>query len=139
MERAWRLVEHPADVGIEARGPDLAAALEAAVQGLAAILTGEGVVQAVETVPVEVEGEGPEELLMALLEEVLFLLDARGWLAGQATIRELGDAHLSATFAGEDLDEERHGAGVHVKAITWHELAVRQTADGVVLTVVVDI
>ncbi len=139
MERDWRLVEHPADVGIEARGPDLPAALEQAVTGLAAILTGEAVVKARDSVPVQIQGDGPEEQLMALLEEVLFLLDARGWVAGRATIRELAGTHLTAVFTGEDFDEERHGAGVHVKAITWHQLSVRQEADGVVLTVIVDV
>jgi SHS2 domain-containing protein len=40
---------------------------------------------------------------------------------------------------GEPLDLERHSTRTDVKAVTYHQLSVRETAEGVVVTVFLDI
>ena len=49
------------------------------------------------------------------------------------------DDGLSATAWGEPLDPARHELAREVKAITYHELRVEQTADGWLAEVIVDI
>jgi SHS2 domain-containing protein len=49
------------------------------------------------------------------------------------------DAGLTATARGEPYDPARHVLAHEVKAITYHELKVEQTADGWLAEVIVDI
>lgn len=133
----FEILEHPADIGIRAEGRTFAEALEQSVAGLAAIATGGRPVAGGDTRPVEVSGS-PEEQVIAVLEECLFLIDADGWIAGGATLSVDGQ-RVVGTLAGELFDRERHEHGVHVKAITWHQLSVSVAAERCQIVVYVDI
>lgn len=127
--RGYRVVEHPSDVGFEAWAPSFDALLDAAVAALADIETGGVAPSGTERRPVVVDGE-PEDRLVRLLEECLILLDTEDWLA-------VGFA--DGALRGEPLSPDARAAGTHVKAVTWHQLAVEQRADGWHATVFVDL
>jgi len=134
----FHLLEHPADVGIRATGADLEAALAQVVSGLAAVITDGVGVREVESRRLHLEADDLDGLVVDLVDECLYLLDAHGWLAGSATIQLEGSA-LSGTLRGEPFDDSRHADGVHVKAATWHQLAVVREDDGFSITVFLDI
>ena len=46
---------------------------------------------------------------------------------------------LEATAAGEPYDPERHPVKIAIKAVTYHQLAVEQTASGWRARVIFDI
>jgi len=79
---------------------------------------------------VELEETDLELLLLRFLNELVYLLDARGLLlrVRDATLRREGAAtRLSAALAGEAIDRERHVLACDVKAATAHGLSVRRT------------
>jgi SHS2 domain-containing protein len=130
------LLEHTADLGIEARGDDLSAALDQAVAALGTILAGPSEASADDQQPVELDATDPEALVVALLSECLYLLEVDGWLARGARLTLTGGS-ARGVLLGEPYDPDRHD-GLAIKAITWHQLAVRQSAEGVTITVYVD-
>lgn len=138
MSRSHEPLAHPSDIGFVARGPDVAGALAECVRALADVITGGGPVEPRDRRVVTVAG-GDEERVVALLEECLFELDAHGWLAGDAEVGDDDGERLTLTLLGEVFDPDRHGEGVHVKAVTWHGLSVARDGEGVAITVFVDI
>ncbi len=134
----FELLEHPADIGLRARGVDLAGAMAAAVAGLACISAGPGAVRNQERRIVRLQDPDPEALLVALLEECLYLGEVHGWLAGGAELR-VYEGGLEGDLLGEPFDAERHQDGSAVKAITWHQLAVRHCDGYVEVVVFVDL
>ncbi len=132
----FELLEHSADLGFEASGSDLHGAIDQAVAALGAILAGPEVGQASQRRSVELSERDPEALVVSLLSECLYLLEVQAWLARGAQL-VLGPDGARGTLRGEPYDPMRHD-GTDVKAITWHQLAVRETPRGTTITVYVD-
>ena len=80
-----------------------------------------------------------ESLLVRWLSEILFQVDGRGFVPKTFAVTIQGEAELTATIRGEPLDLERHSTRTDVKAVTYHQLSVRNTPEGVILNVFLDI
>ena len=136
MTGSFELLEHTADIGIRAGGDTLEDAFAAAAEGLASILgawfPGEG-----ESSVVRVEGRDPEALLVAWLDEILFLRETRDAVFGGFEVRSVGrglDALVRvAPAAGRRIE------GQGVKAATYHRLEVRRGPEGAETVVYLDL
>jgi len=135
----YELLDHVADMGILAWGPDEPAAFAEAVRALGDLLGGQGGVRAAEARSVCVLEPEPEAALVALLQEVLLALELDGWLAGGAALAARADGALAGCLLGEPFDPARHGEGLAVKAVTWHGLSVVRSKDRVEVRVVLDV
>ena len=135
--RGFEYFEHTADVGIRAWGPTLADAFAAAAEGVVANMIDAKEARVVGEAHLHMEADPPERLLHRFLEEVLFLVQTRGWIIARVSVT-LSGAKLSATLEGETYDAARHGHMHEIKAITMHELAVRAGPPAEV-SVIVDI
>ena len=134
------LLEHTGDLGIDVTAPTPERLFEAAVLGLTDVIVDAGSVRATEERALALEAADRELLLIKLLREVLFLYDARRWLAGGVEVELApGAAALEARLAGESFDPARHQVKTEVKAITYHALSVREEADGFHARVVFDL
>ncbi len=85
--RGHRLAEHTADVFVEAWAPDLAGCCEEAVAGLVSVYASEPVTADLSPSVVEVEAGSGEQLLLAVLDEVIFLLDTADGVPVGAVVR----------------------------------------------------
>jgi SHS2 domain-containing protein len=88
---------------------------------------------------VVVEAEDREALLVAWLNELLYLYDAKGFIGADCAARSLTDTCLDAAVWGEGVERTRHVILSHVKAATFHQLRVEPTAAGWEAWVVVDV
>jgi SHS2 domain-containing protein len=128
-----------ADVGILAWGPTLPAVFREAARGLWSLMVEAGRVECREWVRVSATAGDRETLLVAWLNELVFLGEARHFAAGEWRIRSLGETALEAEVGGETLDPARHLRLGHVKAATYHDLAVVPTRTGWEARVIVDV
>jgi SHS2 domain-containing protein len=137
MSTGFRLLEHTADLGLEARGADLCAALDRAVAALGCILAGQEQADLSPGPALELTEDDPDALVVALLSECLFQLEVEGWLARGARLEPLPHGGVHGRLLGEPWDPERHD-GVAIKAITWHQLSVERGPQGLTITAYVD-
>lgn len=120
----YRLLPHTADVAIAAWGPSVADAFAEAVRGVLAVTFDPRRVRCLEERPVEIHGDDLTQLLVALLQEVVYLIDAEGFLPACASV-QISERGLQAHLQGERYDPERHRrVGPMVKAITYHQASV---------------
>lgn len=112
---------HTADVIVEAFGPSLSACLEAAVRGETATFADVRGVQATGERRVDLRAPSDEALLVAVLEEVIFVLDAEDLVVVGAHLAVVGTGIVSGRF---DTVDKRLVAlvGSPPKAVAYHEL-----------------
>jgi protein archease len=135
----FRVLEHTADVGFEAFGRTLEEVYANAARALTDLIVDLDAVRPAEEVKIEVEGSDAPSLLVNWLSELLYRFDADRWLFRDFELARLSDRALDARARGEKFDPERHGIKLMVKAITYHQLALDETADGWRAQVYVDI
>lgn len=124
-----RLVSHTADVIVEAWGPTRAACFGEAVRGLVASFAETTDVAASSRHEADLSAQhDDEDLLVDLLDEVIYLLDARGVVPVGGRFRDRDDGGLTAVFDVADVEAVRP-AGAAPKATTYHGLEVLQQAD----------
>lgn len=120
----YRLLEHTADMGIEARGATLAELFVQAALGLREVLCGSAAPRPERWEEVTLCAGDREELLVDWLGEILYRLEVHGFLATGFVIARLTDTALTGRLGGVDFAPGRLRLAREVKAVTWHRLAV---------------
>ena len=135
----YELFEHTADLGLRIRAADLDTLFAEAGECLfSAVVEDLASVRPTVEVRVELTGDDREFLLFDWLRELLMRHDADRLLFGKFAVSVRPDG-LTGTAWGEPIDSARHVLSHEVKAITYHELRVEQTADGWLAEAIVDI
>lgn len=78
-------------------------------------------------------------LLIAWLNELIFLFDTEYLLFRTFEIATMTDTHLLGRAFGEIYDRQRHDLSSAVKAVTWHEAAISQLDDGYQARLILDL
>ena len=138
MKFGFTILEHPADLGIEAYGTTLAGAFEHAADGLMSIIVDLTNVELSESRPVDVSGSDSGQLLVRWLTEVLWLFDGQQFVGKEFRIVHLDETSLKGIVVGERL-AAKHQTLTDVKAVTYHQLLIHQTDERAEVTVFVDI
>ncbi len=128
-----------ADKGIRAWGRDLVEVYTCLARGMWSLMVEPGTAERKEMFPVTAEAGDRETLLVAWLNELLFLHEVEGFVAADFAIKRLTDTRLEAEVWGERVDRARHPLVGHVKAATYHLLHVRPADGGWEAQVIVDV
>jgi SHS2 domain-containing protein len=126
---SFRIVEHTADVGLEAEADTLEGAVVALVEGFGELVCPEGEVQAREERTVSVEAPDLDDLVVDLLDQLNYVHQVDRFVpaGGTARIEKTAEGYrvrLQAT--GEGYDREAHGHLMEIKATTYHGLEVER-------------
>lgn len=132
----YEIVEHTADWALRVRGATLAELLSNAAEGMASLLVAD-----LEEAPddvvrdVVVTAYDAESLLVEWLSELAYWAESEQLVFPQATVTHVTPTELKATVTGGRATEMHK----HIKAVTYHNLAIRETADGLEATIVFDV
>ena len=122
----YELIDHTADVGIRAWGESLAEVFAQAALGMFSFISDLESVQERESREVVVEGADREVLLVAWLNELVYLFGVEGLLFRRFDVLEMEDTRIRARCHGERLDQARHSVTAEVKSATYHMLEVKR-------------
>ena len=134
----FRLVDHTADLAIEATADSREEVLAEAALALTQVLTGRPQVHTslrpVREASFHVDAPDESALVVAFLSELLWLSESEDllWMGGGVTVEPLDDGGLRLTARGNAArhDPKLHGRGVEVKAVTYHGLKFGRGRDG---------
>jgi SHS2 domain-containing protein len=131
---SWTVLEHTADLGIVVQAASLEELFADAAAGLCDTITERSAVLLRHQQECELVSPQLDLLMVDWLDELLFLVDSRGDLVGDAAVTLEGDEEegwrLRAVLRGEPSDAARHPQKVQVKAITYHGLEVARESNG---------
>lgn len=133
--------DHTADLGLRVRADDLSDLFRGAAEGLFGIVAANPeAIRAVESERVEVAGEDLKDLLAVWLSELLFRAETKHRLYRDFNVSIQDDRKsLTADFAGEPIDRNRHLLASEVKAVTRHGLFVRRDGPEWIAEVILDV
>ncbi|MCD6353130.1 MAG: archease [Proteobacteria bacterium] len=126
MIKSFRFVNHTADVGVIVWGKSLPELFQHAAESFFHILTEPETIKEIEARTILVRANGIEELLVAWLNEFLFLFEAERLLFRQFVVEQLDSHYLKATAKGERYAEGRHPIKGVIKAVTYHQLRIEE-------------
>ncbi len=126
----YRLLEHTADMGIEATGADPADLFTAAAEGLRAILSDAPIRPCTSWQQVEVSGQDRKELLITWLNTILYRLEVDGLFPERFRVESISATRLTARICGVLLDNSMPPPDREVKAATWHQLEIVREKTG---------
>jgi SHS2 domain-containing protein len=131
----FEFLEHTADMKFRAYGRTLNEAFENAGLAVSSYLAGGKKVKDKIAKSVELKGEDEKSLFYNFLDEIIYLLDAEGFLVARAKVKIKGNS-LIGKFYGDktgnyDTDE--------IKAATYAEMVVRKDKKGWVVQAVMDV
>ncbi|MCA9017636.1 MAG: archease [Planctomycetaceae bacterium] len=131
--------EHTADVGLNVSAEDLDTLFSEAARGLVSILVDDPAqIRPIQEFTIEVEGTDLEYLLFDWLNELLFRFETEQLLLSDCDVN-VNQRGLKAQARGETFQPERHKLAHEIKAITYHQLEVKQTSNGWQARFIVDI
>jgi protein archease len=138
-QRAYEVFDHTADVGIHAFGRTLPELFIHAAQGMESLVVAPEQVRESVSREIAVEGHDIVSLLIAWLNELIFLFDTEYLLFSTFEINAFTETSLRGSASGEPYDAQRHELSSAIKAVTWHEAAVEPTSDGYKARIIFDI
>ena len=139
MVPPFRILEHTADIGFEAFGATPEEVFANAGHALTALMVDLDVIAPREVTTLLAEASDMPGLLVNWLSEILYLFDAEGWLFRDFEFDTLNEQSLTAVARGEKFDRRKHQVKLLVKAVTYHQLDLNETAEGWRAQVYVDI
>jgi len=135
----YELLEHTADVAVRVRGADFGELYAGIVWAVVDLMADAAAVVPARAHPLELVAAGPEELVVALANEVLFCFETERFLLPELEVGAATATSVRGTLRGEPLDPARHGWKTELKSATYHGLALRQTDGGLELDLVLDV
>ena len=124
VSEPFEILEHTADIGFRAWGASPVELFQNAALAMMAIAAETGSIDEREALPVELNAEDYESLMVDWLSEVLYLFDTSRFAARRFVVDEIRSKGLRARLFGEPRDPRRHPWELIVKAVTYHQLKV---------------
>ena len=122
----FELIDHTADIGIVAHGNDLREAFANTACGMFSLIAElEGVGEELSR-KIDVRAPDREALLVAWLNELLYIFDVDHIIFSRFEITGLSRTRLQAEAYGDKIDTSRHRLKTEVKAATYHALKVEK-------------
>ena len=135
----YEAFDHTADIGLHACGSALPELFANAAAGMESLMVASEQIEARTSREVSADGHDLVSLLVAWLNELIFLFDTEYLLLKQFEISDFTDTHLRATVSGEPYDAARHDLSSAIKAVTWHEASVESDSEGYRARIIFDI
>ncbi len=126
MGKRFEVIEHTADVGIAAYGSDLKEAFANAAYALFSLMVDLKQVGDTLCREVEITAENQEDLIVAWLNELIYLFEVESILFKRFRVDELTETRLKSRCYGQAIDLLRHNIRMGVKAATYHMLKVEK-------------
>lgn len=135
----FRLLEHTADIGLEAAAASCEELFMVMAQGLKTMMFGASPAIATLHREVTLEAGDTAELLVAWLNEILVFSETAQVVPASFRIHNLNRCSLTATITGEPFDDARHEVEHTAKAVTYHKVVVEERKKGWYARVYIDL
>ena len=127
VPKKYEFIEHTADLGFKAYGASIEELFVNAAEGLFDVLVSPKSIEEREERVIEVEAEALDELMVSWLAELLYVYDTEKLVFKRFEVKRLKGNQVEAIARGEVLDPARHEIKTGVKAVTYHQLYLKET------------
>ena len=121
-----RIFEHTADAGIHVESESLSNAFHELSLAFTEVVTGGELPDKQTSFKVDLESTDLDSLLVNYISHLIYLFDTENFLVSSATlvIETKSLKKLSGILDGDFYDQNKHGYGVEIKAVSYHMLEI---------------
>ncbi len=130
MVKPYKRIDTTADVGLASFGASLTEVFANMAKGLFSLITPLPYIRKKICHRDEVQAFSLEELLVAWLNELIYVRETENILLRYFTITSLDNNRLKAVCFGEPVDPKRHVLKMEIKAATYHRTSILQDSSG---------
>jgi len=134
----FEFLEHTADLRFRAWGGSLDECFENSARAMWSAVIRQDTVSAETENKIDLEADSVEVLLHDFLSELLFLFETEGLVFKDFDV-SIQDKGLSAVAKGEKFDPKKHKIETEIKAVTYHEMLIKEERGEWSATVLCDI
>jgi len=135
----YRLLDHPADIRLEIFGGDRKTLFENAAFALFDLITDTTRIRRRATQSLTIESPDLTSLFIDWMRELLYLWNGEAKIVGSVAVQSLSDNQLAVLIFYDRFAPARHPVRHEIKAVTYHQAAVRQTPSGWAAHVILDV
>jgi SHS2 domain-containing protein len=125
----YELIDHTADMGIWVWGKTKSALFTHAGLALFDLITDRRQVDPTVTEQVKVSGIDSSDLLINWLRELLFFWTGETRLVGSVEVTSFADTEMTGRVSIASYNPGRHEVRHDIKAVTYHQVAVRRMSE----------
>lgn len=131
MEKRYKFLEHKADAKFRAFGKTLNQQFQNSALALTKIITDDKI-KPKNKITIKVKGIDKGNLLYNFLEELLFLIDTKGFILNKSKVK-ITNLTLTAELTGDNI--KNYETKTHIKAATYSEMKITKDFVQVVLDI----
>ncbi len=135
----YKVIDTTADTGIEVWGHNLKELFEEAARGMISIMYDVDKIEEKQKKEIEIKGIDEEDLLISLLNEIIYLKDAEKFLVKRVIIEDIKDKNLKVLLLGETYDPNKHEIIEDIKAATYHNIKILKEKDNLKTKIIFDV
>ncbi|MBW1998829.1 MAG: archease [Deltaproteobacteria bacterium] len=130
-ERAekYTVLDHTADLGIEVHGSDLQDLFRNAALALMDLMIKDESKDRAMPKEISVSGQDLPDLMVRWLGEILYLFEGEGLVVKDITIAHMDSFNVNALLYVTPFDPNSHEILCEIKAVTYHQIQVRDLGD----------
>ncbi len=137
--KRYEQIEHTADIGVRVYGASVKELFKNAAFSMFDIIADlEGIRGSVE-IDVELKAESPEELLVNWLDELLYNFYTKWIIFFDFDILELDGRRIKARARGRHVGENRNRLKTEIKAVTYHNLKIKEEGGQYSVEIIFDV
>jgi SHS2 domain-containing protein len=138
LNKDYEILDHTADIGIRLKGNSLTEVFWKAIHATADLLSG-----GIKILPriergFSVEEENIETALVSILEEVIYFFEKELFLPSVCSVNIEKDKY-EINLKGNIVSAEDLNNGTEIKAVTYHQLEIKEIGDEYKATVIFDV
>jgi len=130
IKSKYTILDHTADFGIKVTGTDQKDLFANAALAMYDCIADSTFLAGDNTAAIRIEGADKCDLMVNWLRELLYLWNGRSMLIRTIHIPSISENQLSASVTYDVFDPDIHKIKNEIKAVTYHQISVEQTANG---------
>lgn len=135
-QEGFEIVDHTADWALRVYGRNLRQLLHYATMGMNSLMVGDtSAIPQQQDRQIKLEADDAESLLVVWLSELAYLAEMEQLIFPHIQFQHVDEQSLTAIARGGRAPELQK----HIKAVTYHNLAITPTAAGLEVTIVFDV
>lgn len=129
--QTFEYLEHTADAGMRVWGDSMDLLFTNAAMGLFEMMAVIDSIDEIISIDIEVTADSIEMLLVSWLDELIYQHEVEEIFFKRVEILDINSNGLSARVYGEPTNFEKHIVYTEIKAVTYHQLYVREIENSV--------
>ena len=128
--KPYKYLDHTADAAMRVTGDTLKTLFTNAAHGLFEMIAVTDTIDETITIDIQLTAEAVDILFVEWLDTLIFRHETEELFFKRVEIQAVSQTELSAVVHGEPTNFDKHVVYTEIKAVTYHQLSVKQTAKG---------